>query len=53
MSYNYTKITRQDLALSVAKVRVYYESLSYTLITESEAISGTSLLGTFGKILFE
>jgi hypothetical protein len=37
--------------LSVAKVRVYLDTLSYTLIEESPAISGSSLLGTFGGLL--
>ena len=50
MNISAENITISQLRASFASVNVYYEDLSYLYTTEAPSVTGSSLLGSIGKL---
>jgi len=50
--YDNKTLSDEAIKNSIVKVNIYYESLSYTQITESAKMNKVSLLASIGKIFF-
>ena len=47
----FRSINSETVARSIVKMNIFYESLSYTLVTESPKLNGVSLLASIGGSL--